>query len=372
VRGLREIDEAEAAAIREVYHDYAAGKSPRAIAGELNARGLPAPRGGQWNASTINGNAARGNGLLHNQLYRGRLVWGRQTWTKSRETGARRSRLAGAADLVETEVPHLRIVSEELWDAVQRRCAAVAMGSRPETHRRPARLLSGLTRCGACGGALIVAGAAGRLACSTRRERGDQACSNGRGVKSAQVEARVIDALGGLLLDPAVVEEAVREFLGLSGARQSQARAARAKQEAELAEVKRRAGRLVDQVADGVLSGAAVKDKLDALERQREHLETALTVGGPDQALVLHAGLPQRFRQLVERMHLVLAEPDTHERLAARDAFRALLNRVVVTPTGRGEFEITVETNMAALLARDGHIVAVGAGTGFEPVTFRL
>lgn len=98
------IDEAEAAVAREVYHDYAAGKSPRAIAATLNARGLAAP----------------------------------------------------------------------------------------------------------CGGAP------------------GQACSNGRGVKSAHVEARVTDALRDLLLDPAVVEEAVREFLALFGARQSQARAARA------------------------------------------------------------------------------------------------------------------------------------------------
>ncbi|MEW6019195.1 MAG: recombinase family protein, partial [Pseudomonadota bacterium] len=80
VPGLREIDEAEAEVVRGVFRDYAAGASPRAIAAGLNARGLPAPRGGAWNASTINGNAARGNGLLHNQLYRGLMVWGRQTW----------------------------------------------------------------------------------------------------------------------------------------------------------------------------------------------------------------------------------------------------------------------------------------------------
>lgn len=35
----------------------------------------------------------------------------------------------------------------------------------------------------------------------------------------------------------------------------------RSKAESELAEVKRRAERLVDQVADGVLSSAAVKDR---------------------------------------------------------------------------------------------------------------
>ena len=79
------------ASARSIFREYAAGASPRDIAAGLNARGVLAPRGGQWNASTIHGNAARGNGLLHNELYRGMLVWGRPTWSKSRETGTRRS-----------------------------------------------------------------------------------------------------------------------------------------------------------------------------------------------------------------------------------------------------------------------------------------
>jgi hypothetical protein len=219
VAGLREVDAAEAEVVREVFADYAAGLSPRAIAAKLNARALPSPRGGMWNASTINGNAARGNGLLHNQLYKGVLVWGRQTWTKSRETGARRSRIGDPAEIVRTEVPQLRIISDELWERVQQRYAAVALGpqtARPENARRPLRLRSGLTRCGESGGPLTVGGTEGHLVCSARRERGPTVCSNGSGIKSAEVETRVVGALKGLLLDPAVVEEAVREFNALA------------------------------------------------------------------------------------------------------------------------------------------------------------
>ena len=376
VPGLREIDETEAEVVRGVFRDYAAGASPRAIAAGLNARGLPAPRGGAWNASTINGNAARGNGLLHNQLYRGVLVWGRQTWSKSRETGARHSRPAPEAQRVQTDVPHLRIVSDELWEAVRQRYAAVALGpqsSRPEAARRPVRLLSGLVRCGVCSGPMIVGGAEGRLVCSVRRERGPTACSNGRSVKSVEIEHRVATALKNLLLEPAVVEEAVKEFQAKSNARRSRARVDRQKQEAELTEVKRRAARLVDQVADGILTGAAVKEKLAALEDARERLEAELAEAETDDGIVFHPGVAARFRTLVERLNVALAESDTLERLEAREAFRALIRRVVVTPAAeRGRSEVRVETEMAALLSRDGHIVSVGAGTGFEPVTFRL
>jgi DNA invertase Pin-like site-specific DNA recombinase len=376
VPGLREINEAEAEIVRDVFTQYAAGRSPRAIAAKLNERGVTAPRGGQWNASTINGNAARGNGLLHNQLYKGLLVWGRQTWSKSRETGARHARLAPATNLVKAEVPKLRIVSDELWDTVQARYAGVALGpqaSRPEGARRPVRLLSGLVRCGVCGGPLIIGGAEARLVCSVRRERGQAACANGRGVKSTEIETRVTAAIKGLLLDPAVVEEALREFQDRSAQRRSSVRAARAKQEAELAEVKRRAARLIDQVADGVLSGAAVQEKLAALEHARETLERELAATPVEVVTVPHPALPKRFRDLVERMNTALAQSDTPERAEAREAFRALIREVVVSPAAeRGRFDVSVETEMAALVAQDGHISTMGAGTGFEPVTFRL
>lgn len=267
------------------------------------------PRGSTrrlWNASTLNGNAARGNGVIHNQLYRGVLVWGRQTWSKSRETGTRTSRLAPAAERITTPVPQLRIVSEALWDAVQARHASVALGPQQRqpgaASRRANRLLTGRVRCGVCDGSMSVGGADARLVCSIRRERGPAACSNGRSVRSAEVEARVTAALRDLLLQPAVVEEALREFQAFIGQRRKEDRLSRSKQESELAEVKRRAARLVDQVADGLLGGAAVKERLDALEARRTALEQDLKEKTGQAELVLHPSAPQRFRALVEQL----------------------------------------------------------------------
>ncbi len=216
---MREVDPTEAEVVREIFDRYAAGFSPRAIAATLNARSLPGPRGGAWNASTINGNAARGNGVLHNQLYRGQLVWGRHRWTKSRETGARQARAGAASEIVTTEVTHLRIVSEAQWANVQQRYADVALGpqNRAKDSRRPRRLLSGLVRCGCCRGPMSVGGVDSRLVCSNRRERGPAICPEGRSVRSDLVEARVTAAVQALLLDPAAVEAAIREHQAASG-----------------------------------------------------------------------------------------------------------------------------------------------------------
>jgi DNA invertase Pin-like site-specific DNA recombinase len=75
VRGLRRINPTEAEVVRRLFEAYAAGRSARRIAHDLNAEGVPGPRGAEWGASTISGNAARGNGILNNELYIGKSVW---------------------------------------------------------------------------------------------------------------------------------------------------------------------------------------------------------------------------------------------------------------------------------------------------------
>ncbi|MEK9278601.1 MULTISPECIES: recombinase family protein [unclassified Bradyrhizobium] len=57
--GELEIDQTEAAVIRQIFADYLNARSPRDIAATLSKQGLPGPRGGVWNASTIAGSRKR-------------------------------------------------------------------------------------------------------------------------------------------------------------------------------------------------------------------------------------------------------------------------------------------------------------------------
>lgn len=162
----------------------------------------------------LNGNAERGNGVIHNELYRGVLVFGRQTWVKDRRTGKRQARTADPEEIIRTEVPHLRIISEELWAKVQDRYAENTLSPRTPSPRgavRPKYLLSGKLTCGVWGGPMIRSGADQRCMCSWRRERGKSACTNGRGIKSAEIEARVLAAIKNRLLAPERVALAIEE-----------------------------------------------------------------------------------------------------------------------------------------------------------------
>lgn len=63
----REIDPDEALLVLRIFEEYASGVSPRAIAARLNEEGVPSPRGGKWNDSTIRGNAKKRDGMLRNE-----------------------------------------------------------------------------------------------------------------------------------------------------------------------------------------------------------------------------------------------------------------------------------------------------------------
>jgi hypothetical protein len=90
--GEREIDPSQAAIIQRIFKEYADGMAPRQIAARLNREAVPSPRGGQWNASTINGNRRRRIGILNNELYLGRILYNRQRFLKDPESGKRIAR----------------------------------------------------------------------------------------------------------------------------------------------------------------------------------------------------------------------------------------------------------------------------------------
>lgn len=188
----------EAEVIRRVFQEYAAGRSPRAIAHDLNAAGFAPPRSSKWNASTINGSRDRGNGILHNSLYRGQLIWNKVRMMKDPDTGRRVSRTNPVDQWQTTEVPELRIVSQELFEKAQEYRNSVQF-ERPQKRQRPKRLLSGLLRCGSCGSGMCTGGkdksGCVRIRCSAHFESGT--CPNPKTFYLDRVEELVLSSLLG-------------------------------------------------------------------------------------------------------------------------------------------------------------------------------
>ena len=215
IRGDRTINEEEARTVRRIFTDYMRGKSSRTIAMELNRDGVPGPQGREWGPSTIHGNRERGTGILNNEMYVGRLVWNRLRYLKDPDTGKRVSRLNPDSEWVIQEVPELRIIEQDIWDAVKARQAETTF-SQPERgnealseRRRPRHLFAGLIRCGCCGGGYSMI-SKDLLGCSTARNKGT--CDNRLNIRRDAFEASVLSGLRTHLMEPDLFKEFCNEF----------------------------------------------------------------------------------------------------------------------------------------------------------------
>ncbi|ARJ69106.1 recombinase family protein [Paracoccus contaminans] len=300
VRGERRIDEGEARVVVRIFSDYARGISLRKIAAQLNAERVPGPRGGQWSASTIHGNRERGTGILNNELYVGRLVWDRLASVKAPSTGKRVSRLKPQEDWVMTEVPALRIVDQDLWDAVRARQGAMKSKETDTPvwdRRRPRYLFSGLMRCGCCGSGFSKM-SADAFGCSAARNKGAAVCTNRLAIKRDLLESKVLDALANHLMDPDLVRLFCEEYVVERNRLATQADASRAALEGELARVKKDHAKLVQAILDGVPRDQ-LKATMIALDARRQDLERLLADRPSQEPVLFHQAMAGVYQERV-------------------------------------------------------------------------
>ena len=354
-RGLRVINAEQAAIVVEIMTDYAAGRSPRAIAKALNARAVLGPSGGTWCPSAINGNAERGTGTLNNEMYVGRLVWNRLRYMKNPSTGKRQSRLNPIEDWIVKEVPELRIVTQELWDAVKARQAATAKNTRPDKakadgkgrpafweQQRPRYLLSGLMKCGCCGANFTKYGA-NRFACAGSRDRGT--CANKLTVRGDDLEAAILAGLQTRLMEPARFEQFAADFVTETNKQRMSVSAAKATKEAALSKVERQIKRLVDAIADGA-DAMPLNAKLKELDAERARLAADLE-SAPEEKPLIHPAMAIAYRQRVAALAQALYDEEFGRQ--AFERLRAVVEAVVLTPVD-GQLAIELRGELAGIL----------------------
>ncbi|WP_241763194.1 recombinase family protein, partial [Acidiphilium sp. PM] len=333
IRGERAINEAEAAVVRRIFTMAAEGASPIAIAKTLNGAKIPGPNGRAWQDTTIRGHANRGTGILRNELYIGVQVWNRMHYIKDPATGKRVSRMNPTTEWVREEVPHLRIIDQDLWDCVQQRLAAVRIASGADKidravfheRRRAKHILTGKLFCGTCGGSF---GAVGKdyLSCAAARKQGT--CDNRRGIRRSELESLILDALRHQLMQPEHVAEFVTEYTAEYNRLNSERSAALASHKRELESVTRKLDGLIDAIAEG-MRAPGLQQKLDTLEARKAELTRLIETAGISLPL-LHPNLAETYRERVTDLHAALTREDGGT--AALEAVRALIERVDVSP----------------------------------------
>ena len=347
-RGEREINPAEANVVRRIFRDYLSGQSSRTIAMTLNREGISGPQGKGWGPSTIHGNPKRGTGVLNNELYIGRLVWNRLRYMKDPDTGKRVSRPNPESEWVVQQVPDLRIVDQDLWDAVKKRQNSLSFdttptGSNPmNDRRRPKHLFAGLIKCGCCGGVYSLI-SKDLLGCAASRNKGT--CDNRLNIRRDALEASILNGLRKHLMSPELFNEFCAEFTREVNRLRIERGADLAGWKSELEKVDRELDKMVDAILQG-FPPAKLKDKAEKLEARKAEL-TELLDNADEPPPLLHPNMAQMYQDRISKLcENLQSEKD---RGAAVDVLRSLVDEISLVPEN-GELSIVLRGDLGAIL----------------------
>nr|WP_246741516.1 recombinase family protein [Bradyrhizobium aeschynomenes] len=319
------------------------------IATALNKKAVPGPRGGVWNASTIAGSRKRMNGILQNELYAGSIVWNRQTFIKAPETGKRISRENPRDQWMPADAEHLRVIDRDTWERVQARREERG-GPNGSFATRPRSLLLGLVKCGHCGSGYVVGGNDKRgplLLCTRMKETG--LCDSRRTVSREAIATLVLRGIENNLAAPELIAEYVREYHPVSRELSSSTAHRRRDLEKRLGNVKGAIAKAVVVLLDS--PSRALRERLAALEAERDEIEATIADVAPP-AVEFHPNSANAYRSKVRNLKKALADSDEDSRLAANEAIREIVEKVVVHPQGPYKpVRVEIYGQLAALLS---------------------
>jgi DNA invertase Pin-like site-specific DNA recombinase len=323
------IDEREAAVVKEIFEEFAHGATARAIAIDLNRRGIPAPRSREgWHSTGV-------RVILRNPRYVGRVIWNQRRWVKDPDSGAYRCSARPPSEWVEYHDEAQRLVSDQLWDQVRRRDRLLRGDDRPRLSRgRPRYLLSGLMFCAECGRPYTMASNNG-YSCAGFHET--KRCTNHVYVNREKVEQAILGPVREELLSPARVARMATAMREEYRARM-RARAARA-QEAprELTDLTARIARLRERLRQGDpdLTADEIQAAIERAEAKKRALETKLPQSRAEQRV---ADFLPRAAALYKAQVAKGLEGDAREAAKARIVLRQMFGRINMRREGEKLF----------------------------------
>ena len=261
-------------------------------------------------------------------------------------------------------IPGLRIVSDKLWGAVQRRRqASVRPDLRLKMGGKKRYVLSGLLECTECGGSFVIADAT-HYACNTHRDGGK--CRNHWRTDRAALQAQIADPITTELLLPENVA-AMSKLLEQEWARRISDQRAEALP-AEVLALDQRIARLRARLKSGDpdMTGGEIAAVIASAEAQRAALLTRTPGKRGAQISVLLPGSGEMRKTLADGFLNLTSERAVNK---ARIALRELLaGKCGCGPQKQGWWPSSNCRGSLFLQA----LIGMVAGAGFEPATFGL
>lgn len=392
VKGLPE----RVAVVRRVFKWYtrSPGLGCRAIAVRLNREGVISPKGRGWGLSSI-------RAMLRNDAYVGRATWNRRAMGRfhrianRREVerdgcGKRRLEWNAREDWLIRDGAHEALIDPATFERAQRRMQE--RGSQPTAPgfltgkaRVSPYLMSGLMRCGACGGSMFghttwksrprkdgSRVGTGYYVCSAAVMKGKAVCQPIRLLQSA-VDEFVMD----------LVAKRIEAYLGKKGRATLQRLVERefdstgedprpetGRLKARLAGISQKADTVIDLAASSPEHRDLLNERLGRLRRERQEVEARLREleQVPVRAVVKADDVVDTLLEGLADARRLFGQGTMEER---KRVVRAFVESLTVVGSKRSG-EIRLKKLPALEAVSSALSVESLAGVGFEPTTFGL
>ena len=327
-----EIYEPEAAVVRRIFTDRAAGITVRQICHRLNADGVPTPTGKPtWGTSTL----CR---LLHNEAYIGRVYYNRTESVPDRRPTRRNRQIPRERrDWIPIDCP--RIVSDELFQTAGRVATDNAKWS-PRRAEPGAWLLKGLVKCGVCGVGTNCQKMRGRNGTWHRyyrcrnhdpiRAGGESRRCPERHIRADALDAFVFDHIRAAITSPDLLlagEQAVTLRTPIPDDELLAAELARLDRKLDAADAERR--RLIDLYQGGFIELPEMQRRATEIAARRDELQHKRTSLADERtALARDNQLRHRVHDFAARIHTIIDALDDTQK---QQLLRLLIEDVRVT-----------------------------------------
>ena len=327
-----EVYEPEAAVVRRIFTDRAAGITVREICRRLNADGIPSPTGKPtWGNSTL----CR---LLRNEAYIGRVYYNRTESVPDRRPTRRTRQVPRDRDeWIPIDCP--RIISDELFQTAGR----VATDNTKWSPRRaePGQwLLKGLVKCGVCGVGTNCHKMRGRNGTWHRyyhcrnhdpiRAGGESRRCPERNIRADALDAFVFDHIRTAITHPDLLlagEQAVTLTTPIPDDELLTAELARLDRKIDAADTERR--RLIDLYQGGFIELPEMQRRATEVSSRRKELQHKRTSLADERAALARDNqLRSRVHDFAARIHAVI---DTLDDTQKQQLLRLLIEDVRVT-----------------------------------------
>ncbi len=370
VGSQRVVDANEAKVVRRIFEMYAGGMSPKTIARRLNAEHVAPPRASRgrrplgWAPTTIAGSSKKALGVLNNPVYVGRIIWNRTEKVRNPDTDKETTRRRPQSEWVYAEAPQLRIIPDDLWNAVQRRREEQRKLARGNvTGRKPKYLFSGLLVCEECGQHYVIrssnAGGGAYYGCATNTNQGKEICPNDQLVRRDRLEETLLRRVFDEVFSPETVAYVSRKVNEALARRTNPPGVVRKRLEAELAKTRTQLENIKAAILEGIRT-PSTREMLETAERRVTELESALKTPASKRSNV--TALPTVVERYLTDLRGSLGRNPEH----ARELLAKLLGPITLRRDG-GKLVAEMRGNLPALLEMDERCITMERGTGIEP-----